>query len=210
VDPGGAVASFSSYGPSSDGRVKPDVAARGVSMPLVGATSDSTFYTFQSGTSFSTPLVAGAAACLMQGRPTWTARDVANALRLTASHASAPDYRTGYGIVNANAALHYDPVTGVPGLTSLRLLSPNPARLSHGVQLQLAPLCGAAASARVRVLDVGGRVVRDLWTGPACAGVRQLTWDGRDQNGRIAGSGVYFVSYEAGGSRSILRLVALR
>jgi len=210
VDATGAVASFSSYGPSSDGRVKPDVAARGVSMPLIGATSSPTFYTFQSGTSFSTPLVAGAAACLLQGRPTWSARDVANALRITASHAATPDFRTGYGIIDANAALHYDPVTGVPGLPNLRLLSPNPARLSHGVQLQLAPLCGDAASARVRIVDVSGRVMRELWSGPACAGVRQLTWDGRDAGGRLAGSGVYFVSYEAGGRRSTLRVVALR
>jgi hypothetical protein len=112
VDATGAPAGFSSYGPSADGRVKPDVAARGVSMPCVAATANPNLYQPLSGTSFSTPLVAGAAACLMQARPAWTARDVARALKATASQAANPDDRVGFGIVNALAALGFDPVTG--------------------------------------------------------------------------------------------------
>jgi hypothetical protein len=170
-----------------------------------------------SGTSFATPLVAGAAACLMQARPAWTAHDVARALAATASRASNPDSRVGYGIVDIAAALRYDAVTGTvlppAPVARLRLRSPNPARLAAGlVTIELAPTCDAdrGAEGRLRVIDVGGRHVRDLWRGPVCVTGVTASWDGRDEAGRTVGSGIYFLSFEAAGRRSMLRLVALR
>ena len=60
------LANFSSTGPSADGRIKPDVVAQGVNTQL---TNSQGTVTFQNGTSFSAPLVAGLAAGLMEAFP---------------------------------------------------------------------------------------------------------------------------------------------
>lgn len=215
VDVNGAVGSFSSYGPSADGRFKPDISARGVLAPLVGATSSPTAYQQLNGTSFATPFAAGAAACLMSGRPNWTASDVARALTRTASHHASPDNRTGYGIVNALAALGFDPVTGVvspPAVVArIRIDGPNPGRLSRGISLRVSPVTAdeRGVSGRLRLFDAGGRHVRNLWSGTLCCGGVTIPWDGRDDAGRTAPAGLYFASFEAAGRRSITRIAAL-
>jgi len=100
---GGRV-SFSSVGPSADGRIKPDVAAQGVAVKVASPTSN-TRYVTSNGTSFSCPLTAGVAALVLQAHPEYTPAQVATALRSTASHAATPDNLLGYGIVNALAAV---------------------------------------------------------------------------------------------------------
>jgi len=100
----GARASFSSVGPTADGRIKPDVAAQGVSVKV--ARPDSTGgYATANGTSFSCPLVAGTAALLLQAKPDATVDEISRALRTTASQASRPDNLLGFGVVDAFAAL---------------------------------------------------------------------------------------------------------
>jgi subtilisin family serine protease len=216
VDATGATASFSSWGPSSDGRTKPDVCAQGVSNTLVSAAGNPLQpYTSGSGTSFSTPLVAGAAACLMQARPTWTARAVALALRAGASHASSPDPHSGYGVVDVRRSLDYDAVTGVipqrAQAGGLELLGPNPMPLETGtVRLRLLPVEGAAEPARVRVYDAQGRAVATVWSGTRCSQAQPLSWNTRDDHGRTVGAGLYFIALDSGGGRSTLRVVLLR
>ena len=103
VGPTGIRTSFSSVGPSADGRIKPDLAAQGqaVKVALPGSVSR---YGTASGTSFSCPLTAGVAALLLQVNPGASPDDVAGVLRATASQAGAPDNLLGWGIVNASAA----------------------------------------------------------------------------------------------------------
>lgn len=115
VDPFGSRASFSSVGPTADGRIKPDVAAQGVGVKVASPALPSG-YGFANGTSFSCPLTAGVAALVLQAYPGYTPQQVADALRRTASRAATPDNLLGYGIVDALAAVRYrarDP--GDPG-----------------------------------------------------------------------------------------------
>lgn len=104
VTSSGARASFSSVGPSADGRIKPDVAAQGVAVKVARPDS-TTGYATANGTSFSCPLVAGVAALLLQANPSATVDQVHQALRGTATQAARPDNLLGYGIVDALAAL---------------------------------------------------------------------------------------------------------
>lgn len=106
VDLDGNVASFSSPGPTYDGRIKPDLAAQGVNV-LVASYENDNALTVASGTSFACPLVAGVAALMLERLPSLTPMQIAEALRETASHPSARDNDTGWGIVDAFAAVTY-------------------------------------------------------------------------------------------------------
>ena len=113
VDSSGTIAYFSSDGPTADGRVKPEVLARGVSAAVVSPSS-STAYTTADGTSFSTPITACAVACLIQARPYWTVDQMREHLFETATDYVAtgtydPLYIRGYGIVDAFAAYNSGP-----------------------------------------------------------------------------------------------------
>ena len=107
VDQFGVRALFSSVGPTIDGRIKPDVAARGVRVK-VASTFSTTTYTLASGTSFSCPLTAGAVALLLEARPTYTPDRVILALRSTATQSASPDNLLGWGIVDAVRAVDAD------------------------------------------------------------------------------------------------------
>jgi hypothetical protein len=105
VNSSGVLASFSSVGPTSDGRTKPDVVAQGVR--TYAATASPTSYGFFGGTSLSTPLVAGAAALVLSAHPELTPIQVREALRSSASNASSPDNNIGWGIINTYKAILY-------------------------------------------------------------------------------------------------------
>ena len=215
VSQSGTVASFSSYGPSAAGCIKPDLAARGVSDTLVSASGNPNQYAIGSGTSFATPLVAGLAACLLQARPAWPPTQVARALRETASQAARPDNRIGWGIPDGLAALRWDPqASGVPAPGSgveLRMVGPNPAR-ADGTPVRVEFSLGAAAGASttVRVFDTLGREVRELYSGGSnCVGPMSVSWDGRTDRGQPARPGLYLIVLDSGGERSGVRAILL-
>lgn len=97
-------ASFSSYGPSSDGRVKPDVSGPGTSIPSVGIRGG---IRPANGTSLSSPLVCALTTCLWQAFPEATNQQIVDAIRQTASLAEAPDNEIGYGLPDFWAAYKY-------------------------------------------------------------------------------------------------------
>ncbi|HEX3165194.1 MAG TPA: S8 family serine peptidase, partial [Chitinophagaceae bacterium] len=101
VNTSGAVGSFSSFGPSSDGQVKPDVASVGVGT-IVQSTSNTVVT--GSGTSFACPNMAGLASVLWQGFPEVNNMRIVRALREAGSIAATPNDRIGYGIPDLKAA----------------------------------------------------------------------------------------------------------
>lgn len=98
VDEVGNYVTFSGVGPSADGRVKPDVAARGLGTIHVGNNGQ---VGGGSGTSFSAPLMSGFAACLRQAHPLRTNMEVIQAIRESGSQFATPDTLLGYGIPDA-------------------------------------------------------------------------------------------------------------
>ena len=92
---------FSSFGPTSDGRIKPDVVAMG-SQTIVASPRGYTHPSF--GTSFSGPLVAGLVACVRQAHPDRPHMDIVQAIRMSGDQYSMPDAEYGYGIANAARA----------------------------------------------------------------------------------------------------------
>jgi subtilisin family serine protease len=112
VDDTGDMADFSSNGPTFDGRVKPEVVARGVSTASVDPDDDSGYLT-ANGTSLSTPLAASAVALLIEAHPDWTIPQIRTALFQTADYFVAngepdPEFRRGYGLIDVFAASEVD------------------------------------------------------------------------------------------------------
>lgn len=109
VDNNGDITGFSSRGPTFDGRIKPEVVARGKANYV--AKHDGSFGR-SSGTSFSAPLVAGAAALVFQAHPNWTPLEVRQALLNTADKADDPDNTYGWGLINVMSAIEYSQKNG--------------------------------------------------------------------------------------------------
>lgn len=95
VDADNQHASFSSYGPTADGRIKPTIVARAAG--TIVASSKDKYYN-SNGTSFASPVMCGMVACLMQANPKATIYQVMDALKWSASQASNPDNILGWGI----------------------------------------------------------------------------------------------------------------
>lgn len=136
--------SFSSIGPSADGRTKPDVAAKGGLTTVVSGTGA---ITVSNGTSFASPVMAGFAASVWSGIDTLTNFELAELLKSSGHRADNPNNFLGYGIPNFLTILNAqdeDPILGVN-------IFPNPTlnnfQVSNEKRYEL----------EIRLLDVNGR-----------------------------------------------------
>jgi len=118
-------ASFSSFGPSADGRIKPEVTAMGVAnaLQLKNGTIG-----MSNGTSFSAPVIAGLSACLLQSLSTLTASEVRNLILQSCNDYDRPTPGMGYGIPNFKTA-YYTSVSSQPDIDKISWsVYPNPFR----------------------------------------------------------------------------------
>jgi subtilisin family serine protease len=98
------VASFSSRGPTADGRIKPELIAPGFQVPVAAPDSG---LSSASGTSFAAPLVAGLAALVQGSRLGRPAIEIRRGLLDAAGFRFAPDNIHGYGIPDALRAFAF-------------------------------------------------------------------------------------------------------
>ena len=217
VDSGLRIASFSSTGPTADGRTKPEVVAMGVSDYVVSGTSG---YQIGSGTSFSTPLTAGVAALVLSAHPTLTPMQVRDRLMSNARAlydsangiVSLPNNFYGWGLVDAAKAVGInstDTNTGggsVPTQFVLHDNYPNPFNGSTTILVD-AP---DAQNIELAIYDLLGRKVRTLYRGISKAGTNYFQWqDALNDAGAHVSTGVYVCRLTAPGfvgSRKILYL----
>jgi hypothetical protein len=212
VDSVGTIATFSSRGPTYDGRRKPEVCAKGVSDYWANWSRTDSF-SRASGTSCSTPLVGGSCAVILQARPTWTPMQVRRALMMTASRAGNPDNNYGWGIIDVWAAIHYsqsaaeDDRIRVGKDRELLLESrPNPTTGAATLSFSLA----RAGEISLAIYDASGRRVRALISGPRGPGTYAARWDGRDEKGIEVPSGIYFYKLFALDRNEVGKVVVLR
>ena len=190
--PGGTRASFSSTGPTADGRIKPDVSAQGTEMVTASSSGDYSF--FGAGTSYSAPLVTGVVAQLLQAKPGLTPIQMRDALRSTASQAATPDNLLGWGIVNGPAALSVvTAIESTPEAAEWRI-GPSPVRAGGAL------IVDTPAPLAITVVDVLGRRVAEIDAG--ATGRQTVT-------APDLASGVYF-AVPSEGSLGALKLVVVR
>jgi subtilisin family serine protease len=109
-----SIAAFSSWGPTADGRVKPEVCATGSQTALINPMNNSVIY--GNGTSFACPIIAGMAACLWSAMPHATNMEIRELIIQSADRYIQPHEQYGYGIPNAWQA--YVQTTDIPSIPS--------------------------------------------------------------------------------------------
>ena len=165
VDVFGQHASFSSYGPSADGRIKPDLCATGRDAAYIHP--DGSIRT-GNGTSFSSPILCGAATSLWgahQDQPAWAIR---RALLESASLWSAPDTVRGFGIPDLWAA-------------HLILGGKAPEDLTAGAGVLVYPNPVPTSTGRLRIVFEEGNLL--------AAPNSPLRWSLRGANGQLIEEG---------------------
>lgn len=190
VTASGFYASFSSIGPTFDGRVKPEVAAQGVQAVVSDPTGA---IGLANGTSFSGPITAGMVACLWQALPTKTNAEMIQIIKQSASIYANPTPQLGYGIPNYNTAL--STTLGINAVEKgIVMLYPNPANDILNFNIQR-----FSANTIIEIYSALGQ--RVLETKVASA------------NGSITvsplSSGIYFCRITSGTSTSIIKFIKL-
>ncbi len=201
----GERASFSSCGPTSDGRIKPDVLAPGqgvwTALPNTGS------YQPGNGTSFATPIVSGLCALLLENDPSLTPYDLIELLRATADQADKPLVTYGWGVVQAVAAAGLDTNAIVPDrqfdcvrTSNEIVIWPNPAFERAVIDLTSGP----QSNGSFRVFTITGGLV---YEGSIDAG--HAEWNGRTLNGDRAAPAVYLVHVLTENVNEVIKLAWL-
>lgn len=201
VDINGDPGYFTSYGPSADGRIKPDVASMGVAAVVQG--KGGTFVT-GNGTSFATPNLAGLVACLWQAFPEFSSAEIMDAVKKSSNLFSAPDERLGYGIPDFEQAYQMLQKQRVERSASALLadkkifIYPNPA--FETMQVIFRP--ETSGNTEVRLYDIAGKLCL-LKQVSMIAG--QVSIISLERNGLPAG--IYVLHFTVGKNRFSERVV---
>ena len=164
--------SFSSFGPSFDGRVKPNVCAQG---RLAAGINRDDEVVLINGTSFSSPILAGLATCLWQASPEATNMQVFEAIEMSAHLYSSPNDSLGYGIPNFGAALEIleEFTSGIKESDeNAFVLYPNPS--SGNIELRFSSTFNLTRLS-IAVYDIQGRAVLNEVESISAQRVRILT-----------------------------------
>lgn len=155
VNSDGFKADFSSFGPTADGRIKPNVSAQGVSTAVVSANGS---IAQASGTSFASPVLAGMATAFWQAFPYLTNMEVIQYLQASATQANNPDNELGYGIPNYNRANTL--VEQQFGTGKNIIAFPNPLNGDQALQFDFEDN-GINGEVAVKIFDRLGRLVEE-------------------------------------------------
>ncbi|HKO22224.1 MAG TPA: S8 family serine peptidase [Candidatus Eisenbacteria bacterium] len=168
------------------------------------------------GTSGASPQVAGTVA-LLQSLGVKNQGSVEQTLYSTAKQPFVPnrggwDPRDGYGLVQVGAAVRKAAAkgpassAGAPGTLEARLLSGNPARGGAALSFTIR----TEGRVRARVFNAKGELVRTMLDAVRSAGVHTVAWDGRDERGQAAPSGIYFLRIDANDAVATRKVAFLR
>jgi hypothetical protein len=187
VNATGNYASFSSRGPTSDSRLKPDVCVQGQSAYYINTGGS---VTTGSGTSYASPLLAGGIACLWEALPGKTNAEIIQFVKESASLYTAPTFELGHGIPDLDLAVVLSNDT--PTEADIFGMYPNPVNNVLHVTIP-----ANHTQAHVTLYDILGSKI--------------AAYELSNQNSIIdlssVSSGVYFVAFKDGSLVQTLKLI---
>jgi hypothetical protein len=187
VDSNRYIAPFSSNGPNSSGRIKPDLCAQGYPAYVVTSSGD---IGAESGTSFSCPTLAGCAASLWSAFPGKTAKDIQTAIMMSADRYMCPNNQYGYGVpnfYNAYLLLETGFNTNLLQTGNSITVYPNP----FSAQLNVSFYGDTAGNHTIRIFDLQGR---EVYSGQFY--VRNKTYELVPIDTAFLADGVYILSFD--------------
>ncbi|MEO6328110.1 MAG: S8 family serine peptidase [Ginsengibacter sp.] len=198
----GVVAGFSSFGPSSDGQVKPTVASVGQGTAIANTDNQPAF---GSGTSFATPNMAGLVTCLWQAFPDFTNMEIIEAVKKSSSIYTTPNDRIGYGIPNLHKA--YDDLLQQRVLKNINTILakdwikvyPNPFTKNFSVVINPSQ----TGTAILKLYDNAGKLCK-IKTVNIQSGQPQLI---QFDNLQPLATGIYILKYDDGTNKKTMRIL---
>jgi subtilisin family serine protease len=199
----GVPATFSSYGPSSDGRIKPTVASVGQGTAIAGLNNQPAF---GNGTSFATPNLAGLITCFWQAFPEFTNMEIIEALKRSSSIYTKPNDRIGYGVPNFHKA--YDDLVQQRVLRNANTILgnnrikayPNPFKGTFSILIK--PATGG--SAVFKLYDISGRLIASKVSDVQQDVAQLITFDKM----QALAKGIYILQYSNGSDKGTIKLLA--
>jgi hypothetical protein len=156
---------------------------------------------FSSGTSFSSPVLAGMAACLWQAFPYTTAVEVKQAIELSSSQYNEPDTLVGYGIPDFGVAWNYLLNTTVPQQEIAEKWSVYPNPIGDHLVLQQKS-SGIKDEVEIEIFSIDGRLIKK-WIK---AGTPKIVLNGLQS----LPSGVFLLKVNANNSSETIKLFKQR
>ncbi len=232
------ISSFSSPGPTRDGRTKPDICAPGekiassysVTAPPSGSYSifnsgsndypnayicEDNKHAITQGTSMAAPHVAGLVALMFEQYPNRDAIQVRSSLTETARNDSytgtVPNDTWGYGKIDALAAMLNLPVSqedSKPTLPRSTLLYQNYPN-PFNPSTVISYYLNSPSRVTVRVINVMGQTIQTLVERKQTSGIHHIKWNGKDNAGQPVASGIYFYRLEAGSFTQTKKMILL-
>lgn len=195
------VSSFSSRGPTFDGRIKPDFVTLGEQVHVVD-TIRTDAYRYAFGTSYSAPSFSGAVALILEVNPTWDFGTLRSALIASAQRA-APDSLYGYGMIDAFSTSGLKPTE--PSISEFRVYDPYPQpvifndttrRIYFPVEIPV-----ENRTLTIRIFNFSGENIQTLEA--PISGMGSLrnpgdapSWDGTNFSGENVAPGIYYYSIQ--------------
>jgi subtilisin family serine protease len=202
VNVNGQVAGFSSYGPSADGRIKPDIASVGWNTVITNTAGNAVQ---GSGTSFSNPNIAGLITCLWQAFPEFSNMEILDAVKKHSSRYSNPDDRIGYGIPNMKAAYEYlfkeRQIRQAAKVLGENYIKAYPIPFSN--QFSVLYKSAEAGKLSMELIDASGRIISAQ---SKTVGTNEINFIEITQLDRLP-AGQYFLRYRDGARKGTITLV---
>jgi len=185
------IAPFSSYGPTSDNNIKPDVLAQGESATIIDEVFD--IPKTGNGTSYSSPIMAGVVACFWQAFPNLTNLQIMQKIRESADRYNNPSLQSqyGYGVPDFQKAYTVLAVDQVDFLKDLAVF-PNPLTNSFTLQIDGQKL----ENTQIQIFNVIGKKVFEK------SNLISKTIDVSELN-----SGIYILKITNGNQQKTIKLI---
>ena len=204
----------SAIGPPYDStRFKPDVCGPWYAY-LINDPDSSSSYGLSQGTSCATALVAGVCALILEAHPKWGPMEIREAILNTASNHNSPNDTIGYGRPDAYKSIYKELPDVRPhpfARDEIFNIHPNPFRLGKDKEIEIPYQITNDSYVHLRIYTLSGRIVKEFEAPNRTLGRHMFKWDGRTNDGKLVGSGIYICLLQTyGDNKDIKKFAVIR